>query len=98
MKTGLPVHLNGYFELSSNRRDIWRGDDTTGESKLRSTWNQLLLRDVLTPLYASLVCDVTKFCLDSGTSLVSVQEVLDILPCPAPTGKKINILILKSFT
>ena len=21
--TGLPVHINGYFELSSNRRDIW---------------------------------------------------------------------------
>ena len=21
--TGLPVHVNGYFELSSNRRDIW---------------------------------------------------------------------------
>ena len=23
--TGLPVHVNGYFELSSNRRDIWCG-------------------------------------------------------------------------
>lgn len=22
-KTGLPVHVNGYFEISSNRRDIW---------------------------------------------------------------------------
>ena len=22
-RTGLPVHVNGYFELSSNRRDIW---------------------------------------------------------------------------
>jgi sacsin len=21
--TGLPVHLNAYFELSSNRRDVW---------------------------------------------------------------------------
>ena len=21
--TGLPVHINGFFELSSNRRDIW---------------------------------------------------------------------------
>ena len=21
--TGLPVHVNGFFELSSNRRDIW---------------------------------------------------------------------------
>ena len=29
-ETGLPVHVNGYFELSSNRRDIWRGDDMAG--------------------------------------------------------------------
>ncbi len=26
IRTGLPVHVNGYFELSSNRRDIWWGD------------------------------------------------------------------------
>ena len=30
VKTGLPVHVNGYFELSSNRRDIWYGSDMTG--------------------------------------------------------------------
>jgi sacsin len=23
IKTGLPVHVNAFFELSSNRRDIW---------------------------------------------------------------------------
>lgn len=34
--TQLPVFVNAYWELSSNRRDIWRGDDTKGESKLRS--------------------------------------------------------------
>lgn len=36
VKTNLPVHINAYWELSSNRRDIWRGEDTKGESKLRS--------------------------------------------------------------
>lgn len=34
--TQLPVHCNAYFELSSNRRDIWKGDDTKGEAKMRS--------------------------------------------------------------
>ena len=34
--TGLPVHVNGFFELSSNRRDIWYGDDLVGAGKLRS--------------------------------------------------------------
>jgi len=27
VKTGLPVHVNGFFELSSNRRDVWHGGD-----------------------------------------------------------------------
>ena len=32
--TQLPVHVNAFWELSSNRRDIWRGDDTTGNAKV----------------------------------------------------------------
>eukprot|EP00966_Prymnesium_polylepis_P153712 3549704-Prymnesium_polylepis.1 len=34
--TGLPVHVNGFFELSSNRRDIWYGDDMVGAGRLRA--------------------------------------------------------------
>ena len=30
VRTGLPVHVNAYFELSSNRRDIWFGGDMAG--------------------------------------------------------------------
>ena len=41
--TGLPVHVNGYFELSSNRRDIWFGTDMTGAGRMRSEWNLALL-------------------------------------------------------
>lgn len=36
IQTKLPVLVNAYWELSSNRRDIWRGDDTQGESRIRS--------------------------------------------------------------
>lgn len=46
VKTGLPVHVNGYFELSSNRRDIWSGSDMAGAGKLRSKWNVCLLCEV----------------------------------------------------
>ena len=45
-ETGLPVHVNGYFELSSNRRDIWRGDDLAGEGRTRAEWNKALLAGV----------------------------------------------------
>ena len=54
-ETGLPVHVNGYFELSSNRRDIWRGDDMAGEGRTRAEWNQALLEDVVAPTYARLL-------------------------------------------
>ncbi len=49
--TQYPVHVNGYFELSSNRRDIWWGQDVAGE--LKSSWNRVLLEEVR----PSLRCD-----------------------------------------
>ncbi|KAG0589167.1 hypothetical protein KC19_1G000400 [Ceratodon purpureus] len=55
VKIGLPVHVNGYFELSSNRRDIWYGDDMVGGGKLRADWNRCLLEDVAAPAYARLL-------------------------------------------
>jgi hypothetical protein len=58
--SGLPVLLNGYFELSSNRRDIWEGTDMSGEGALRSAWNQALLQDAVAPLYAQLVQEMTQ--------------------------------------
>ena len=42
-RTGLPVHVNAYFELSSNRRDIWFGEDMAGGGAARSEWNRALL-------------------------------------------------------
>ncbi|KAJ7566796.1 hypothetical protein O6H91_02G118900 [Diphasiastrum complanatum] len=55
--TGLPVHVNAYFELSSNRRDIWYGDDMAGGGRLRSSWNISLLEEVAAPAYARLLAE-----------------------------------------
>ena len=49
--------LNAYFELSSNRRDIWFGSDMTGDGAVRSSWNVALLEDVIAPCYVRLVVD-----------------------------------------
>jgi sacsin len=38
--TGLPAHINGYFELSSNRRDVWHGSDMAGAGRLRAQVRQ----------------------------------------------------------
>ncbi|KAI5066266.1 hypothetical protein GOP47_0018890 [Adiantum capillus-veneris] len=55
VKSGLPVHVNAYFELSSNRRDIWFGDDMAGGGKLRSEWNSCLLQEVASAAYVRML-------------------------------------------
>ncbi|XP_058090303.1 uncharacterized protein LOC131236843 isoform X2 [Magnolia sinica] len=58
ISTGLPTHVNAYFELSSNRRDIWFGNDMAGGGKARSDWNIYLLEDVVAPAYGHLLVKV----------------------------------------
>ena len=59
-ETALPVHINGFFELSSNRRDIWYGDDLVGGGKLRAEWNRVLLEDVAAPCYVRLLSEARE--------------------------------------
>jgi sacsin len=49
---------NGYFELSSNRRDIWSGADMAGDGQRRAQWNSALLSDVIAPSYVRLLIQV----------------------------------------
>ena len=44
-----------YFELSSNRRDIWFGEDMSGSGKFRSDWNLAMLQDAVAPTFARLL-------------------------------------------
>eukprot|EP01083_Nonionella_stella_P260996 889260_1 len=62
IKTGLPVHLNSYFELSANRRDLWWGLDLDNDMDsngvaytVKHKWNQSVLRYVLAPCYCNLI-------------------------------------------
>ena len=56
VSTGLPVHMNGFFELSSNRRDVWQaGADMTGDGRTRAEWNAALMRSVIAPSYLRLL-------------------------------------------
>lgn len=83
--TQLPVHVNAYWELSSNRRDIWHGDDTSGDAKLRSNWNICIVQNVLGPLYAKLIKFVSTMSPETHMkSQSNKQNVLRLLPCPLP--------------
>lgn len=55
LSTGLPVHLNGFFEISENRRELWLGDDMKGAGKIRADWNLALIRDAVCASYIQVV-------------------------------------------
>ncbi|XP_066542092.1 sacsin [Hoplias malabaricus] len=51
IETGLPVHVNGNFEVDHSRRDLWKEDTES----LKTQWNQSLMRNTIAPLYADLL-------------------------------------------
>ena len=53
--TGLPVHLNGFFDLDSSRHSLTTEAGLTGGAKVRARWNQLLVEHVVAPAYAHLI-------------------------------------------
>ena len=59
--TQLPLHINGLFELSSNRRDLWHGQDlSSGAGKIRADWNSALLADGAAVAYVRLLVAATN--------------------------------------
>ena len=58
--TGLPVHANGYFAVTSNRRGIWEGTTAdVGRQPLEVLWNRSLMDDALTQAYVQLLESMT---------------------------------------
>lgn len=60
-RTAFPVHVNGYFELSSNRMDVWHGEDAASAAgRRRSEWNRALLEDAVALAYALALLNVHR--------------------------------------
>jgi sacsin len=56
-ETGLPIHINGFFDLDSSRREL-TSDTLTGRDAKRVCWNQLLVSHVLSHAYANLIVNL----------------------------------------
>ncbi|XP_026001170.1 LOW QUALITY PROTEIN: sacsin-like [Astatotilapia calliptera] len=67
-KTGLPVHVNGNFEVDSARRSLWKED---GKSK-KSNWNEILKQNVIAPLYADLLHYIRRMITVKKVSLAFI--------------------------
>ena len=81
VETGLPVHVNGYFELPSDRRGIFWGVDDTGEARFRSEWNRALLEDVIAVEYQRLLKGMRKAPSDADDAAVAAA-IYELLPPP----------------
>ena len=59
--TGLPVHVNGYFAVTSNRRGIWESNtaETGRFQPLEVRWNRSLMNDALSQAYIQLLEEMT---------------------------------------
>ncbi|XP_073439129.1 sacsin [Dendrobates tinctorius] len=58
-KTGLPVHISGFFGLTDNRRSIkWRELDQWRDPA--ALWNELLVKNVVPKTYATLILEGIK--------------------------------------
>jgi hypothetical protein len=54
--SGLPVHVNSTFEVSSSRQDIWKLDESSGgDGAVRGLWNVLVVQDAVIACYVALL-------------------------------------------
>ncbi|KAJ7369510.1 hypothetical protein OS493_038429 [Desmophyllum pertusum] len=59
--TGLPVHVNGYFAVTSNRRGIWESTTAdVGRQPLEVRWNRSLMEDAVSQAYIQFLEDMTR--------------------------------------
>ena len=77
--TGLPVHVNGYFAVTSNRRGIWE-KTTTDSDPLEVRWNVRLMEDAVSKTYFQLLHHLRQL---QQQGKVSLSQNFVLWPDPA---------------
>ena len=93
--TGLPVHVNGYFAVSQNRRHLrWPSTGQTISSDKCLLWNQCLLSQLVPECYVQLVTSAIRS--SQSSTRPSVQDVYAAVPDLEKVDEKWSI-VLKPF-
>ncbi|XP_041369841.1 sacsin-like [Gigantopelta aegis] len=80
--TGLPVHVNGYFALTQDRREVkWSEDDGKQDQ-----WNCCLISEVIPEAYIILVEELKKYCQTNNNS----SEVIELFYRSFPDYRKVT--------
>lgn len=91
LKTSFPVHLNGYFELSSNRRDLWWNstNDMAGDGSIRYFWNMTLLQDVICNAYIRILTFAKTLVIKNK---ITIEQFYHLWPYTVPGYEPFEIL------
>ena len=89
----LPFSLVSYFfftlTLYLSSTFTSRGDDTSGEARLRSDWNNHVMKDIVSPLYALLLVYACKYLQELAlTTTASIENA----PSECSTISEVPIL------
>ena len=76
IRTGLPLHINGYFAITSNRRALWEPGTTEHGKPFEGEWNVSLLSDAVACSYIKLLQEIKCKLLDDAT-----ENLQTMLPC-----------------
>ena len=93
--TGLPVHVNGYFAVTSNRRGIW--ESTTADvcrQPLEVRWNRSLMEDAVIQAYFQLL---ENMILMQKQGKIPLFEIFSLWPNPGKLQSSAWEPLLKSF-
>ena len=78
LESKLPVHINGNFMLSSNRRDLWH-TTTPEEVDERSKWNDSLI-SALASSYAKFLVDCQHYYIIEPDYFASIKNYYQLFP------------------
>jgi hypothetical protein len=81
-ESGLPIHINGFFDLDSSRTKLTSGSNLSGRDANRVQWNELLIKYTVAHACAKLVRDLVADIGDTDPqrfySFWAVDSVKDI--------------------
>ncbi|XP_029138903.1 sacsin-like [Protobothrops mucrosquamatus] len=77
-RTGLPIHVNGNFDVDSARRDLRK---YSGEGDVNSIWNRLLMQYLLAPLYGQLLKNLCQTLGREPLKFHTLQKCHDQFAC-----------------
>ena len=97
LSTGLPIHVNGFFALEQNRKQLKWPSSLVHPNMMdkRVQWNQCLLQEALPKLYAQLILAAIK--LHKSDTEFSVSDVYKAFPDMNLIERRWQIMIMPTY-